>query len=286
MLFGLVALMVGSASGTPPSEEEFSRALQLYESHRYSEARERFDLLANNRLRDPEIHFYRGRLALWFDDARSALALLEDAVRTSPDDPRFHNALGDAYGLMAQTAPLLLKLSWAKKCLASYERAVALAPRTVDYRWSLLGYYCVAPAIAGGGKQKAFAQAAIIRSLDPASGRIAYATVFLAEKRPADAFLEFDSFLKENPDDFLALYQLGRCAALSGEELDRGAAALRRCLAIQPPNGNGMPSHAHVRHRLGNILEKRGDPDGARIEYAAAMALEPDFRPEKSALKN
>lgn len=266
--------------------EDFTRALQLYESRRYSEARERFALLARERLDDPEIHFYRGRLALWFDDARGALELLEKGARSSPDDPRLHNALGDAYGLMAQTAPLLLKLGWAKKCLAAYERAVELAPRNVDFRWSLLAYYGVAPALAGGGKLKAFEQARVIRSLDPASGRIAFATLFLAEKRTAAAFLEVDSFLRENPDSFLALYQLGRCAAMSGEELDRGAAALRRCLAIRPPTGDGLPSHANVHYRLGNILEKRGDYNGARIAYATALELEPDFRPEKSALKN
>jgi len=286
LFLGLAVFLAGPTFSAPPLDEDFSRALQLYDSRRYSDARERFDVLARERIDDPEIHFYRGRLALWFDDARGALALLEKAARTSPDDPRLHNALGDAYGLMAQTAPLLLKLGWAKKCLAAYERAVELAPRNVDFRWSLLAYYGVAPALAGGGKQKAFGQAAIIRSLDPASGRIAFATLFLAEKRTAAAFLEFDSFLRENPDDFMALYQLGRCAAMSGEELDRGAAALRQCLAIRPPSGDGMPSHANVHYRLGNILEKRGDHNGARVAYAAAMELEPDFRPEKSALKN
>lgn len=279
--FGSV-LVLSAAEGA----DDFANALRLYESRHYAEARACFIRLASERPDDVQIDFYLGRLALWFDDGQAALAILERAGRRAPRDARIQNALGDAYGLMAQNAGFLSKLGWARKCLAAYQRAVELVPDNAAYRWSLVGYYCMAPSIAGGGHDQAFAQAAVIRQLDPMGGRIAFATLFLAEKRNAEAFAEFDAILRNAPDDFLALYHIGRCAALSGEQLDRGAWALRRCLRLPAPAGDGMPTLASVHYRLGNILEKQGALAAAEREYALASQEQPDFRPAKTALKN
>jgi tetratricopeptide (TPR) repeat protein len=163
---------------------------------------------------------------------------------------------------------------------------VRLAPDDAACHWGLLGYYCLAPIFAGGGYDKAFVQAAAIRKLDPVSGRVAFATVYLAEGRNGAAFAEFDSALRSAPDDFFTLYHIGRCAALSGEQLDRGAAALRRCLRLTPPEGEDMPTEASVHFRLGNILAKQGNKAAAEVEYVAASRAQPDFRSEKIQLKN
>jgi tetratricopeptide (TPR) repeat protein len=276
----------GMALAAPESTDDFSRTLKLYESCHYTEARVGFARLAVERPNDRELDFYLGRLALWFDDASDALAHLERAADNAPQDARIQNALGDAYGLMAEKAGLLAKFGWARRCLAAYQRAVQLAPDNAAYRWSLVGYYCIAPSFAGGGHDKALAQAAAIRRIDPMGGRIAFATLDLADKKTGAAFAEFEAVLRDKPDDFLALYQIGRCAALSGEQLDRGAVALRRCLRLTPPEGDGMPTQASVHFRLGNILEKQGDRPGAEVEYARALHEQPDFRTAKIALRN
>ncbi|HWA09766.1 MAG TPA: tetratricopeptide repeat protein [Opitutaceae bacterium] len=285
-LWPLAALLLFGAdvAGAAP-DARFESALALYRECRYSAARELFEAAAPARADDIELDFYRGRLALWFDDEPRALACLERAARAAPRDARIQNALGDAFGLAAQRSSIFSKLGWGRKCEAAYARAVELEPDNADYHWSLLGYFLVAPAIAGGGMDKAYAQAAEIRRLDPAKGRIAYATLRLAEKRNAEAFAEFDAVLRTAPDDLAALYQIGRCAALSGEQLDRGLAALHRCLGLPCPSADGQPSPASIHYRLGNILEKKGDPAAARREYDLANAANPDFRPLKEALK-
>ena len=266
--------------------DEWETARALYEARQYRTARTSFEQLAAGRAPDAELDVYLGRLALWFDDEAAALTHLERAARLAPAAARIQNALGDAFGLAAQNADLLSKYSWAKKCRAAYERAVALEPGNPAYRWSLLGYYLVAPRIAGGGEQRALAQAEEIWRLDPMNGRIARATICLAEKRPDAAFAQFDEVLRQNPTDFIALYHVGRCAALSGEQLDRGLGALRRCLGLTPPVGDGLPAYANVHYRIANILEKKGEARGAKEEYAAALRANADFRPEKMALKN
>jgi len=283
---GAVALGLATISIHAGLGDEFGPAVALYEERRYSEARELFGELAGARPDDVEVNFYLGRLALWFDEEEAALEHLERAAAIAPSDARVRNALGDAYGLAAQNAPLLAKFDWARKCRTAYEQAVALEPDNPNYRWSLVGYYQLAPRLVGGGMARAYAEAAEMRRLDPMSGRIAFATLCLAEGRAGRAFEQFDEVLDTAPDDFLALYHVGRCAAISGEQLERGLAALRRCLQMTPPQGDGKPTHAYVHHRLGNILEKMGDRIGAEAEYAAARARNPDFRPAKMALKN
>lgn len=265
---------------------DFQTALTCYRETRYGEARRIFERLAADRPDDLELEFYRGRLALWFDDGAQGLALLEKAAQREPGSARLQNALGDAYGLAAQQANLLAKFGWAKKCQAAYERAVALEPDNCNYHWSLLGYYFLAPCIAGGDRERAWAQAAEIARLDPTSGRIARATLDLGEKKYAAAFAQFDEVLRRAPDDFLALYHIGRCAAVSGEQIDRGIAALRRCLVLAPPAVEGRPQAADIHYRLANLLEKKGDAAAARAEYERAQRANPDFRPAKVALKN
>jgi tetratricopeptide (TPR) repeat protein len=267
------------------SDDDFHAAVALYRECRYSEAQKLFDAASARRPDDVDLNFYRGRLALWFDDQATALACLEKAAQRSPRDARIQNALGDAFGLAAQKSSIFARLAWGVKCKAAYERAVELDPKNPDYHWSLLGYFLVAPRIAGGGIDKAYAEAAEIRALDPMKGRVAFATVCLADRRNRDAFAEFDEVLRHAPDDFMALYHIGRCAALSGEQLDRGAAALTRCLSLPPPPGDGHPTYANVHYRLGNILEKMGNAAGARREYVMAVIENPDFRPDKEVLK-
>lgn len=267
-------------------EAELASAIAIYETRNYSEARQRFLLIATRRPEDPEVHFYLGRIALWFDDTAAALRHLEKAAQIAPDSARIQNALGDTYGLAAQDAPLLTKLGWANKCRGAYERAVALEPENPAFRWSLLGYCIAAPRIAGGGFDKAEALAAEIARLDPMSGRVARATLALAARRFDAAFGEFEPVLRDTPDDFMALYHIGRCAALSGRNIERGITALQRCLSLPEPRGDGMPSHACVHYRLGNLLDQKGDAVGAQREYGLAHQKHPDFRPAKIQLKN
>lgn len=281
-----LTMAFGSDEAVARTTAEKLAAIERYEERDYSEAQRRFAMLAEQEAGDADVLFYLGRIALWFDDEAAALRHLNAAVRLTPAAARVHNALGDAYGLAAQNAPFLAKLGWARKCRAAYERAVALEPQNPTFRWSLLGFCIVAPRIAGGGLDEAEVLAAEIGRLDDMNGRVARATVALSKRKFEAAFAEFEAVLRERPDEFMALYHIGRCAALSGTELQRGMAALQRCLALAPPRGDDMPTHACVHYRLGNILEKLGEAEGAAREYGLARQKHPDFRPAKIQLRN
>jgi tetratricopeptide (TPR) repeat protein len=180
--------------------------------------------------------------------------------------------VGHAAGLSALKAGLFSKLGFAKQCKAAYDKAVELDPKNIEARWSLMEYCRQAPGFLGGGMDQAYVQAEAIKKIDARKGTQAYGNLYVADKKYADAFALYENVLREKPGDWDALYNIGRIAAISGEQLDRGLAALHEYLE-KDPKGN----HARTYTRIGNILEKKGDKPGARAAYEAALKTDPKF---------
>ncbi len=233
--------------------------------------------------RDAEAWQMLGQVFMQTGNADRAVEAMEQAAELAPASSDVQRQLGDAYGFAAQKAGMLSKMGWAKKCKAAYDKAVALDPKNIDARWSVMEYCRQAPGFVGGGMDGAYAQAEEIRKIDANKGRIALATLYVAEKKMVEAFGLFDEALKVTPDDYTALYQLGRLSAMTGQRLDQGVANLRKCLTLTPPPG--QPGAAPVNWRIGNILEKQGDKAGAKAAYEAATAADANFVPALEALR-
>lgn len=277
--FGLLT----AAAATAGDQSRLDAAAALAREGKPNEARAAYEAILKSDPRSVPAAVALANLAFQKDEVDKAIGIMEAAVKAAPNDSDAHRVLGDAYGRSAQKAGLLSKWGLAKKCLAAYERAVELDPKNVNSRYALFEYYRQAPGMAGGGIDKATAQAAEIKKLDPVRGRQAFANLYVGEKKYAEAFAEFDEVLKTAPDDYSALYQVGRLAAVTGERLDRGLAALRRCLELPPPEN--QPGHAAAHWRIGNLLEKKNDPAGARAAYQAALKVDPKFNQAAEALK-
>jgi tetratricopeptide (TPR) repeat protein len=178
-------------------------------------------------------------------------------------------------------------------------------------------YFVNAPGIAGGDKQKARAEAEAARRIDPYRGGLLRGQVEERDKQLAAAAAEYTAVLEAHPDstspfnrlvnlqqyskqyseafqlidqrlarlphEDLALYHLGRNAALSGEQLERGEAALREFLALG--KFEVVATEAQARWRLGAVLEHKGDRAGAFGEYEAAVSLDPKLEEAAKAAK-
>jgi tetratricopeptide (TPR) repeat protein len=251
----------------------FDEAQALYRAKRYAEAREAFEQVAAAEPGNAEAAYHLGELALMRNDEPAAIAWLEKAVVLMPRSAAYEQTLGDAYGLAAQKAGLFSKPGLARKCRLAYEKAVALEPDNIDARYALFTFYRQAPAIAGGGLDKARAQAEEIRKRDVVRGTVALAEVSIAEKKYDDAYEALVDLRRNHPDCWDAAYLLGRTAAMSGRHLDDGAAALREYLAHTPDEDAAPLWAAHW--RLGQISERKGDAPAARAEYEAALKLNP-----------
>ena len=278
-----VAFLGLATAGLALDQSAYDAAVQLYTQRKPLEAQQAFEILAATEPNNADIQFYLGRLALQRDDHEKAVTYLEKAVALAPADSRMHLRLGDAYGRSAQKASFFSQLGLAKKCKTEYEKSVELDPKNLDARFSLMGFYQQAPGFAGGGMDKALEQAQAIKQLDVNRGRMAIASLYVSDKKYDLAFGEFDTALKLNPDDYAALFQSGRLSAISGQRLDEGLAALRKCLGQATPEG--QPPHAAAHWRIGNILEKKGDKPGARAAYEAALKVDPKFPQAIESLK-
>jgi tetratricopeptide (TPR) repeat protein len=230
-----------------------------------------------------EAYFYLGQSQLNRGDAGKAVLAFEKATTLVPANSEYFRLLGDSYGLSARKAGLFSKLGWAKKCKAAYDKSVELDPTNINARWSVMEYCRQAPGLFGGGMDGAYVQAAEIKKLDPARGRSAYAVLYTTDKKFSEAFAAYEDVLKDAPNDYDALYQIGKLADTTGQELDRGLAALRKCLTIAPPTDSRGYVPAHW--RIGNILSKKGDRAGARAAYEAALKLNPKFAEAIESLK-
>ena len=243
---------------------------------------------------------------------------LEKATDLDANNAVYHRWLGDAYGRQAQrTGNKLKQANLARKVKNEYEAAVRLDPKDIQSRGSLIEFYMQAPGFMGGGVDKAEAQAREIAKIDRMQGHFYLANVYarqkktdlaLAELRAAekenpdsigpalrvgyffvnsqkfeDAFAQFDRVAQRFPDDPVVTFQIGRTAALSGQQLERGEAALKKYLAGPTPKPN-QPQFASAHFRLGNIYEKRGATSSARAEYNEALRLNPQLKDAKDAL--
>jgi tetratricopeptide (TPR) repeat protein len=197
---------------------------------------------------------------------------------------------------------------------------VALDPTLVDARMSLLQFYLQAPGVMGGSTAKAREQAQALLGLNPVQGRIAFATIASREKdwagverelvalvreqpdsgrgaaalanfyadrsRPDEAFRTYDQWLARHPRDALGLYGIGRTAAVTGQQLERGAQALTQLLALpESARDAGGISAATALWRLGMIHEKAGRTADAKAAYTEAVRLAPDLRGAREGLK-
>ncbi len=75
--------------------------------------------------------------------------------------------MGRSYGEKAEHSGLLAAVKLAKRVREEFETAVRLDPNNVEARADLAEFYMEAPAIMGGGRDKAEAQAQQLAIADP-----------------------------------------------------------------------------------------------------------------------
>lgn len=260
--------------------------------------------------------YLRGCRKLAERDFGAAGAEFEKAVKAEPGVAVYHFWFGRATGEQAQRANPLRQPGLARRTKGEFEKAAALDPSYIPAREGLVRFYIAAPGMMGGSLDRAQEQAEAIARINAWRGGLAHANVAIARKDTAALLRAHEGLAAQYPDStvpFFALfnvnaarkawpaawnavdrlermrpdlavvqYAIGRAAAESGEQLDRGEAALRDYLQHAPQPGEPPLAAAHW--RLGMIAERRGDRVAARKAYESAAALDPNLRPAREAL--
>lgn len=245
-----------------------------------------------------------------------AISACEKAISFDQNSAEFHLWLGRAYGEKADKASFVSAAGLAKKSRAEFEKSVGLDPFSVDAHTDLAEFYLEAPGIVGGGKDKARAQAELLKKLSPAHahwvlGRLAekdkdsatgereYRSMIDASHGSAWSWLSLGLFYKHNNqfDPMEEAFQHVLNAPVDRpESLVDAASTLFKAQRNSPlaaqlvkrylqDKGNEQAPIFKAHYLLGNILEKQGDKTSAASEYRASLALVKEFGPAQEALK-
>ncbi len=313
-IVGAGLFFVASILGGQSSPRD--KGVEAFKARKFPEARSLLQPLSS---RDAVAAYYMGRMAANDDDLDRAVDHFEKAVELDGRNAEYYDWLGRAYGSKAQKASKLKQPFLARKTKNAWDKGLSIDPNNLDIMEDLVQYYLQAPGVLGGSKDKArevinevkkrnaYRGAvlsasicnsrkdnacvereirAIIAAYPDSSGSYSSLAAFYANAKQYErAFEVIDGRLKQKPGDMMIQYSLGRTAALSGQQLDRGEQALRNYIA-RPPE-NGVVAGAHV--RLGMILAKKGNREGARREFLTALQINPtnqDAKTELAALGN
>jgi len=264
----------------------------------------------------PAGHFAAGCAAVLAAKWDSAASHFDAAAKGNPRSSAAFLWIGNIAGQRARMAEMPSRLRLAPMIRDAYAKAIELDGTNVDAREGLMQFQLEAPSTIGGDKAKAAEQAREIGKIIPYRGlgaEIAVATAARDQptveklllrattqfpdsvlgwanlsalqadgQRAPEAFATITRWQARGTNRLFALFSLGRTAAVTGQQRERGEQALKQYLRGQRSPSD--PPFANAHYRLSQILERSGRKDEARAELQAALRLNPQMRDAKVAL--
>ena len=246
----------------------------------------------------------------------SAAAHFDAAAKGNPKSSAAWLWVGNITGQLARLGSAPTKVQLAPAIRDAYAKAIALDGNNIDAREGLMQYLLQSPLPLGGDKTKAGEQALAIGKVDAFRGLSAQLAVassmndrpvlerlltqattqfpdsllgwanlsaLLADdKRASAAFATITRWQATHRNPMFALFSIGRTAAVTGEQQERGVQALQQFLRGQ--RGPNDPPLANAHYRLAQIYERQNKKSEARTEYTTAVALNPRLRDAQLAL--
>jgi tetratricopeptide (TPR) repeat protein len=241
----------------------------------------------------------------------NAINACKAAVKLAPNNSNYHLWLARALGEKADRVMFITAFKMARQVRQEFEAAAKLDPKNADALSDLGEFYVDAPAIVGGGLDKAgkiaqqldaFApdRAHYIRARmaesqkDYSTAEQEYKAAIAGAKDKGDAWMDLASFYRRRQrwDDMTQAVRSGAAADIKhGVALADGASILVRAgrdlpLARQlmeqylaSPNKSEEAPAFRVQVQLSKLLAGVGDKQGAQEQIAAAQNLARDYQP-------
>ncbi|SEB36979.1 Tetratricopeptide repeat-containing protein [Terriglobus roseus] len=240
-------------------------------------------------------------------DARdAAISACESAVSLAPSNSDYALELARVYGNKADHSGTFTGMRMVSKIRTNFEKAVQLNPKSVEALSDLGQFYAEAPGIVGGGADKARDLVTRLQPLSPARSHRLAAMIAAKAKDDTTAEAEYRAELAagHTPEAYVDLAGFYR----SRKQNDRAVENARLALAADTHRGpdtldaakilidlqhpadavNGLRAYLNTQQAgvsafaqahvlLGNALRATGDTAGAQKEFAAALALAPNY---------
>jgi tetratricopeptide (TPR) repeat protein len=277
-LVAICLAVAAPASAETPTEA----AIALFKAHQYPEARAALEKITSAEPGNAAACYYLGQTLLRRNDPTGldeAVKWLQKAAELEPTNATY---LADYGGASMELSGKTMSIGAATRGRDAMEQSLKLNPDNLDAREGLMQFYQQAPW-PFGSSAKAAVQLEEIRQRDPDRATVISVIAKANAKDYAGAFKLCEDVLAKTPDNYTALYQYGRTASLSGQNLERGLESMKKCLTLPLP-GPSSPKPTGAWYRIGVIQEKLGHPAEARAAYEAALKLDAGNKPASDAL--
>lgn len=154
--------------------------------------------------------YLAGRVAMRDKRTSDAIASFGKAVELNDRSSEYFVWLGHAHTRDIAKANFMRQPIIARRIRSSYDKAVELDSSSVVAAESRFEYYMNAPGIAGGGMDKARAEAARLRKLDAGWGDFAFAWIEEREGRLDAAESLYEGVIRTSPDSTVRGMAAGR----------------------------------------------------------------------------
>jgi tetratricopeptide (TPR) repeat protein len=318
----IIVVMLGGGLGSRASVQQnelIQAAEHAYDTGNYAKVRELLRPAANQDQQNGEVFLLLAKTYYQMQQSNQAVENAEKAVATDPQNSKYHEWLGRAYGQKAGHAFWFSAFSLAKKSRHEFEIAVQLDGRNFSAMQALIEYDCSAPGIVGGGEDKARPEIERLTALDAAEGHYARGNCRRQKNDFATADEEFRKSLESNPKSADLIYDIGDYAVrrsqpdtlmtvaevgervapadprgrfyrpvafvLRKEKLGEAERDLREYLDTAPVR-DSYPSLSSAHLWLGRALEEQKRVAEARQEYQTALRLDPNNKAASDALRH
>jgi tetratricopeptide (TPR) repeat protein len=308
----------GGTAALASDGDGLKAAEQAYEASDYPKAAQLLQAAAAAEPQNAEIQLWLTKTRLEMQQYEAAIKSAERAVALEPKSSVDHEWLGRAYGERADHAGFMSALGFAKKTRREFEIAVELDGNNFTARQAVIEFDCAAPAMAGGGEDKAQPEIAAMAKLDAAEGHYAAGNCRRQKKDFAVSDAEFGKALAgglksadrvfdigdyavrhEEPAMLVSVANLGAkivpgdvrikfyraVAAILAKQNGAATEKLLRDYLAGAPVRSGYPRPAAAHYWIGVMFENAGNVAGARGEYEAAVKDDPKNKLAAEGLK-
>lgn len=249
------------------AETELEQAARLLKAKRYPEAQALLERSLQANPRNAEALYLMGEWHWFQKNPKKASEYAEQAIQLNPNKASYHVLRGATLGNIAQNSNMLKAMTMVGDIRGAFEKAVQLEPANRDAFMSLFNYYANAPAIAGGGLDKAQALTERTIPLDPSRGHYLKGEVQKRRKDLGGAQAEYRQALAADPK-FSLVYNVLAYVELEMKQVDMALEHFRKQVELDPDNANSYDS-------LADGLKAKGQLNEAIEAYRKALTLNP-----------
>jgi tetratricopeptide (TPR) repeat protein len=219
----------------------------------------------------------RARLGLADADSNRlapGIEAMEQCLARNEADAGCHLLMGGLLGRKAIEAGMVSGLRYAGRIREHFERAVALAPRSIEARHSLNQFFILAPAIAGGGKTRARENIASFARLEPAQAALLRAQLDIAQERFAEAETALLGYRGGTDGEAADVWQQ-ELASLGYRHLSAKPPRLAEAQRVMDFAAVRFPRSELFRRGQGRVAQEQGRYEAAAAHFESALAIRP-----------